>query len=82
MTIRAAVFAFLDQHDKPFRFSYIGLEVIVCKYTKLDNVRRKHVMACVREYCDISGASLKCTNRQYGYYHFTPGVKVSKAIVD
>lgn len=82
MTIRAAVFVFLDQHADPFRFSYIGLDVIVCKYTKLDAVRRKHVMASVRKYCDISGASIECTNRSFGYYRFTPGVKVGKAIVD
>lgn len=82
MTIRAAVFAFLDQLERPITLFPDFIDYIGMKYTKLDHVRRKYIIACVREYCDISGASLKCTNRQYGYYHFTPGVKVSNAVVD
>ena len=81
MTIRAAVFAFLDQHATPFTFSDDGLVYIAMKYTKLDDVRRKHVMRCVREYGETSGARVKRIHGSCGY-RFTPGVKVGKAIVD
>ena len=81
MTIRAAVFAFLDQHGAPFTFSTDGLVYIAMKYTKLDDVRRKHVMRCVREYCEISGATVQRIRGSFGY-RFTHGVKISGAIVD
>lgn len=82
MTIRASVFAFMDQHDVPFTFSATFLEYIAMKYTGLDNVKRKHVIRCLRAYCDISGAKLKTVIRRDGIYHFTPGVNVGDAIVD
>lgn len=82
MTIRAAVFAFMDQADTPRCYTTEFLEYIAMKYTGLDNVRRKHVMRCVRNYCDISGAKLKIVIRREGIYHFTPGVNVGDAIVD
>ena len=82
MPIRAAVFACLYSHHGHLRFCATYLEWIAMKYTKLYDVKRKHVMACAREYADISGASLKCVNRRYGVYDFTPGVKVGNAIVD
>lgn len=81
MTIRAAVFAFLDQQKNTIWVGVYGLEAIVCKYTKRDTVRIKHVMACAREYAGISGATLECI-KGFGAYRFTPGVKVGQAIVD
>ena len=81
MTIRSAVFAFLDQHSEPFTFSADGMVYIAMKYTKLDDVRRKHVMRCVRQYCEISGATVRRIRGSFGY-RFTPGVKISGAIVD
>lgn len=82
MTIRAAVFAFLDQQIKPINLCVSFIVWVAYNYTSLGDIKRKHVMACVREYADISGASVKCINRSYGIYRFTPGVKVGKAIVD
>lgn len=82
MTIRSAVFAFMDQHEVPFTFTETFLEYIAMKYTGLDNVRRKHVIRCLNDYCDISGAKLKTVIRREGIYHFTPGVRLDNAIVD
>lgn len=82
MTIRAAIFDFMGQREVPFTFTATFLEYIAMKYTRLDNVRRKHVMRCVRDYCDISGAKLKTVIRREGIYHFTPGVRLDNAIVD
>ena len=79
MTIRAAVFSFMDQHGEPCVLIVGYIEHVVIKYTKLDDVKRKHVMRCIRQYCDISGATI----RRVGCgYRFTPCVKVENAIVD
>lgn len=82
MTIRAAIFSFMDQHKTSFTFTATFLEYIAMKYTGLDNVRRKHVIRCLHDYCDISGANLKTVIRREGIYHFTPGVCLDNAIVD
>lgn len=82
MTIRAAVFAFMDQHEVPFTFTATFLEYIAMKYTGLDNVRRKHVIRCLHDYCDTSGAKLKTVIRREGIYHFIPGVRLGNAIMD
>lgn len=79
MTIRAAVFAFMDRQTSPRRWSKGYLCACIdsqCKYND------KTIMRYCRDYAAISGASIKCIDRRYGYYDFTPGVKVGKAIVD
>lgn len=81
MTIRAAIFAFMDQHETPFTFSADGLVYIAMKYTNLDDVKRKHVMRCVREYCDTTGTKVERVRGSFAY-HFTPGVRLDNAIVD
>lgn len=82
LTIRAAVFAFLDQHEVPFTFTATFVEYIAMKYTGLYKVSRKHVIRCLHDYCDRSGAKLKTVIRREGIYHFTPGVRLGNAIVD
>jgi hypothetical protein len=82
MTIRAAVFAFLDQQSRPRRWSRDFIIVVIEGRSGRLNLNERQLFRYMHEYANISGATFRCTDRVRGYYDFTPGVKVGKAIVD
>jgi hypothetical protein len=82
MTIRAAVFAFMDQQDKPHIWKGPDLYRTIVEYRGKGRASWITIRNRAKEYADISGGTFRCLDYARSIWIFKPGFKVSGAIVD
>jgi hypothetical protein len=83
MTIRAAVFAFLDQQDEPLIIKRDELHKTIYEVRGKGKADWNTIRKRGKEYADISGATFRCIDHSRSIWLFKPGAaKISGAIVD
>ena len=78
MTLKSAVYAFLDGSDETV-FSLWGLTDEIA-YTVGWRVMPHTVAKTCKQYADAAGAEFYCIDRAHSKYKYVPGCKIAGAI--
>ncbi len=77
--VKAEVFAYLDSLPRSDLLTGWELFSEINSRTGIKTYPETILHYC-REYADRSGANFRCVDKARSLYHFTPGVKLGKAI--
>jgi hypothetical protein len=77
--VKRQVFSLLDEFPER---KISGWELYNIMYNRTNRkTYPSTLLGFLREYCDISGASVECVDRRRSVYHFIPGFKIGNAIL-
>ena len=80
MTIKAALWAFLDQLGPGTISGWRLFEEMLARTGR--KTYPSTLIEYAREYADFSGAAFECVDPARSVYRYTPGMRIAGAIVD